>query len=144
MEAGSMSARDKYHDAVRNALIKDGWTITHDPYKLVVGVDRVYVDLGAERVIAAERGTEKIAVEIKTFGSPSDMHDLELAIGQYLLYRSSLRRREPERTLFLAVPQGVVDSTFEGQMARYALEDFQICHIGFDPEQEVITQWKMR
>lgn len=27
-------AKDLYHNAVRNALIKDGWTITHDPLRL--------------------------------------------------------------------------------------------------------------
>ncbi|MGD2183210.1 element excision factor XisH family protein [Lusitaniella coriacea LEGE 07167] len=27
-----MPAKDTYHDAVKNALIKDGWTITADPY----------------------------------------------------------------------------------------------------------------
>ncbi len=26
-----MPARDIHHDAVRNALVKDGWAITHDP-----------------------------------------------------------------------------------------------------------------
>jgi hypothetical protein len=26
-----MPAKDTYHNAVENALIKDGWTITHDP-----------------------------------------------------------------------------------------------------------------
>ncbi len=29
-----MPARDFYHDAVKNALTKDGWTITHDPLTL--------------------------------------------------------------------------------------------------------------
>lgn len=62
-------AKDKYHDAVKNALVKDGWTITHDPYRISFGIERVYVDLGAERMLAAERGKEKIAVEIKTFAS---------------------------------------------------------------------------
>lgn len=87
-----MPTRDLYHIAVRNALIKDGWTITHDPYVLSVGLRDVYIDLGAERVIAAERGQDKIAVEIKTFRGASDIYDLEMAIGQYVLYRSSLNR----------------------------------------------------
>jgi XisH protein len=25
-------ARDIYHEHVKEALIKDGWTVTHDPY----------------------------------------------------------------------------------------------------------------
>lgn len=34
------------------------------------GVD-MYVDLGAEKLIAAEKNQQKIAVEIKTFNRPS-------------------------------------------------------------------------
>lgn len=96
-------AKDKYHEAVRKALVKDGWTITHDPYTISAGSKEVYIDLGAERIIAAEKGIEKIAVEIKTFRSASDIYDFERAIGQYVLYHSALRRREPERVLYLAV-----------------------------------------
>jgi hypothetical protein len=29
-----MPAKDLYHEAVKNALIKDGWTITADPYPI--------------------------------------------------------------------------------------------------------------
>ncbi len=29
-----MAAKDKYHQQVRHALEKEGWTITHDPYML--------------------------------------------------------------------------------------------------------------
>ena len=80
-----MPARDKYHSQVRNALFKDGWTITHDPLRLTWGVKDMYIDLGAERLIAAQKGTQKIAVEIKTFGSLSEMEDLEKAVGQYVV-----------------------------------------------------------
>jgi hypothetical protein len=76
-----MSALDKSHNAVKNALIKDGWTITDDPLTLIVGGERLHIDLGAERVIAAEKGTEKIAVEIKTFAAASKLAALEDAAG---------------------------------------------------------------
>lgn len=62
-----MSAHDLYHNAVKSALVKDGWTITHDPFTITFGRRDVYVDLGAERMIAAEKGNERIAVEIKSF-----------------------------------------------------------------------------
>src|SRR5215831_8065 len=83
-----MPAPDIYHPVVKNALIKDGWTITHDPYTLTFGQRNVFVDLGAERLIAAERQHDKIAVEIKGFQSASDIRDLEMALGQYVFYRS--------------------------------------------------------
>lgn len=63
-----MPARDIYHKAAKNAMIKDGWAITHDPFRIRLARGKnLFVDLGAERLIAAERGLEKIAVEIKSF-----------------------------------------------------------------------------
>lgn len=32
-----MSAKDKFHEAVKNALKKEQWHITHDPFRLDVG-----------------------------------------------------------------------------------------------------------
>src|SRR5262249_49363569 len=69
--------RDAYHSAVRNALVKDAWTITHDPLTIPFGAHNVFVDLGAERIIAAERGSDRIAVEIKSFAGPSEVFDIE-------------------------------------------------------------------
>jgi len=81
-----MPARDIYHNAVKSALIDDGWSITHDPYRIEYGGKDAYVDLGAERaqldvVLAAKRGTTTIAVEIKTFTGLSVLTDLQQAIG---------------------------------------------------------------
>jgi hypothetical protein len=137
-----MPARDAYHDAVRNALIKAGWTITHDPYTLTFGQKAVFVDLGAERVLAAEKANEKIAIEIKTFAGASDIRDLENAVGQYVFYRSLLARFEPERKLYLAVPESVFLSTLDEPIARPVLEDLHIALLAFDPQEEVIVTWK--
>ena len=82
-----MPARDKYHNAVRNALIKDGWTITHDPLRLVWGKRDMYVDLGAKKLLGAQKGERLIAVEIKSFAGASEMADLEKAVGQFSVYR---------------------------------------------------------
>src|SRR5262245_51173677 len=106
-----MPAKDIYHDCVRNALVKDGWTITHDPYTIGFGQKEVFVDLGAEKILGAERGNERIAVETKSFRGSSDIHDLEVALGQYVFYRSLLTRFEPGRKLFLAIPASVFDNT---------------------------------
>ena len=137
-----MPALDQYHHIVRNALEKDGWTITHDPLTLKVGEDRVHIDLGAERVLAAEKGVRKIAVEIKTFGGVSPIADLEAALGQYVLYRMALRQLEPERELYLAAPQSVVVSRFQGRKlwsAFFTDEAGKV--IGFDTDTEEIVQW---
>jgi len=87
-----MLARDIYHNAVRNALEKDSWQITKDPFILKWGTRDLYIDLGAEKLIAAEKSGEKIAVEIKSFIDPSPVTDLENALGQYILYYDILTR----------------------------------------------------
>ena len=110
-----MPARDKYHDCVRNALIKDGWTITKDPYTLKWGTKDLFVDLGAERILAAEKGAEKIAVEIKSFTGPSEMADLEQALGQFTLYGAILDEQEPDRKLFLAVPEHAMHDSLKSR-----------------------------
>jgi hypothetical protein len=136
-----MPAHDIYHDQVRNALIKDGWTITHDPYTMTFGFKDVYVDLAAERLIAAEKDNERIAVEVKSFQGASDVRDLEMAIGQYVFYRSLLTRFESGRKLFLAVPEIIFTNLLQEPIARPALADLAIALIAFDPEKEVIKQW---
>ena len=136
-----MPARDKYHSQVRNALSKDGWTITHDPLRLTWGAKDMYVDLGAERLIAAEKGRQKIAVEIKTFGSLSEMEDLEKAVGQYVVYHDVMRKVEPERELYLAVSEAVFVSLFEEPIGRLLLDNHRVRLVVFDPQREVIHQW---
>ncbi len=138
-----MPARDVYHEAVKRALIKDGWTITHDPYTLSFGQRDVYVDLGAERVIAAEKDEAKIAVEIKSFVGPSEIRELEVALGQFVFYRSLLARVEPERTLFLAVPSHVLYTTLQEAIARPVLDDLQVAIVAFDPLKEEIDEWTL-
>ncbi|MGB7519411.1 MAG: element excision factor XisH family protein, partial [Spirulinaceae cyanobacterium] len=81
-----MPARDTYHNKAKTALLVDGWTITHDPLRLECGNKDFYVDLGAMKLIAAEKEERKIAVEIKSFVGKSDIEELEKALGQYVLY----------------------------------------------------------
>src|SRR6266568_5877556 len=102
-----MAAKDIYHDDVRSVLVKDGWTITDDPLRLRWGKKDYYVDLGAEELIAAEMPGRRIAVEIKSFVGASIVDDMEKALGQYMIYRSILKRLQPERNLYLAVPRNV-------------------------------------
>ncbi len=90
-----MPAKDIYHNSCKQALIKDGWCISHDPYNLKIGKKDLFVDLAGEKLITAEKNTQKIAVEIKSFVSPSEIRDLETALGQYVLYQNILSRIDP-------------------------------------------------
>lgn len=137
-----MPVRDYYHDLVKKAVLKDGWTITHDPYRLKLARGKnLFVDVGAERLIAAEKGLEKIAIEIKSFRSPSEMKDLEEAIGQFVLYEHLLQRYEPDRTLYLAVSEDVRKSVFEEEAGQVLIEDRIIRLFTFDVNREEIIKW---
>jgi hypothetical protein len=136
-----MPAKDIYHNNLKNALIKDGWTITHDPYTITYGQRNVFVDFGAERIIGAEKAGEKIAIELKTFGGNSEINDLEKAVDQYALYRALLVRTQPERKLFIAISDAVFVTTFDEPMTRAVIEDLQVAIIVFNSAKEIITKW---
>ncbi|MCU0240151.1 MAG: XisH family protein [Pyrinomonadaceae bacterium] len=136
-----MPAKDIYHDTVKNALIKDGWTITHDPLKLQLGKRKFFVDLGAEKLIAAVKDSQEIAVEIKSFISNSEMNDLENALGQYVLYENVMRVVEPNRVLFLAVADNVFENIFEDVIGQLLLENEGLKVCVFNPETEEIVKW---
>ena len=118
-----MPARDYYHDIVKKALQKDGWTITHDPYRIRLARRKnLFVDLGAERLIAAEK-------------------DLEEAVGQFVLYEHLLTRYEPERKLYLAVPEDVRQSIFEEEAGQVLIEDKIIRLFSFNVNQAEVVVW---
>jgi hypothetical protein len=136
-----MPAKDIYHETVKNALIKDGWLITHDPLVLRWGATDVYVDLGAEQLLAAEKRGQKIAVEIKSFVGRSDVDDLEKALGQYLLYHDILAQREPDRILYLAVHEDVWLGIFAEPIGKLLLDNQRIKLLVFDRRAEVLLRW---
>ncbi|MGD1902863.1 MAG: element excision factor XisH family protein [Geitlerinemataceae cyanobacterium] len=135
-----MPRRDLYHDTVKHTLIKDGWTITDDPLVLADRGLTVFADLGAEKLIVAQRRTEKIAVEIKVFGTASDITELQKAIGQYGLYRYLLETNEPDRKIYLAVPERAYRNLFQRPPVRGWLQREHINLLVFNPETETL-QW---
>ncbi len=137
-----MSARDKVHYQAVNALVKDGWTITHDPLKVRWKKRRLKVDLGAERLLAAQKGTEQIAVEIKNFISKSDLDDLYNALGQFLLYQTALQEREPQRTLYLALDEEAYRKIFDDAEGETLRLKAGMKLLVFNKETEEIVLWK--
>jgi len=137
-----MPAKDIFHTVVKSALEKDGWTITDDPLSLQLEDDQVFIDLGAERLIAAQRDHEKIAVEIKSFLAPSSLSEFHTALGQFLNYRIVLREKQPERVLYLAVNLETYNDFFSRQLPRLSIQEYHLKMIIFDPIQEEIVKWK--
>lgn len=138
-----MPARDIYHTAVKTALIADGWHITAEDYTIPVGFQRVYIDLQADReLITASQGNTKIAVEVKSFIGQSLVKDLRDAVGQYVLYRSVLRRFDPERIPYLAIDVETAQSLFAEPLAEYLVLDERVLLIIVDITAERIVEWR--
>ncbi|NLY02553.1 MAG: fatty-acid synthase [Rhodopirellula sp.] len=137
-----MPAKNLYHDVVAHALTADGWTITDDPLTLSYGGKDLFVDLGAERsTLAAERGGEKIAVEVQSFLNPSPVRDLEEAVGQYNIYQTVLAETEPDRQLYLAVANRVYEGLLSDRFGQLIVTRLQLRILVFDEQIERIVQW---
>jgi hypothetical protein len=137
-----MAAKDLFHNTVRTVLDKDGWTITDEHLFIQVEDIDFFIDLAAEKILAAEKTGKKIAVEIKSFLGASDVSEFHLALGQFLNYRSALKLTEPDRTLYLAVPEDVYDEFFRRRFIQRAIEEHQLKLLIFNPEKEEIVGWR--
>ena len=133
-----MSAKDVFHDAVRKGLEKESWVITNDPLRIRSGRVDMQIDLGAERIIAAEKGEEKIAVEIKSSVSSSNISEFHTALGQFLNYRLALKKQQPDRFLYLAVPQGVYETFFKLPFVEEVIDHFQLSLLIYDPNKDIV------
>ena len=121
-----MPSLDIYHDLVKTALQDEGWTITHDPYFLSAGGTELYIDLGAEKLIAAVKQNQKIAVEIKSFLGKSQITEFYSALGQYLTYQQGLKIAEPDRELYLAIPKIAKDEVFSLTLTQQLITELKI------------------
>lgn len=136
-----MPARDLYHNELKTALVKDGWTITHDPLRLEWGAKDMYVDLGAERFLGAEKGNRKIAVEGKTFAGPSELSDLERAVGQFMIYEGVLEQTHPDRSLYLAVRRQTKAEFFDEPLGQLVLRKCALRLLVFDADKQEVLEW---
>lgn len=139
----SMSAKDLYHVPFVNALVKEGWTITHDPLALSIGRRDLLIDLGAERLIAAERAGERIAVEIKSFLNTSPVQDLKEALGQFILYEDALAqtKTEADRTLYAAVREATYNEIFSEPIGKMLIDNKRIRLIVIEETKQEIVRW---
>jgi hypothetical protein len=139
---GGQGMKDKVHHNVINALKKDGWTITADQLRVHWKSYRLLIDLGAEKVIIAQKESRRIAVEIKSFIKTTDMDELYRALGQYVIYRRALRKKDPFRKLFLAVDRKAFTVHFDDWEGEGLRVEEGINLLVFDKETEEIVLWK--
>lgn len=135
-------ARDKFHDEVRKALEGEGWKVTDDPLYLKIGQIPIHIDIGAEQLIGAEKAGERIAVEIKTFGSTSFITAFYEAIGKYIVYREALTLIKSDRILFLAIPNDIYEEFGSEPLVKKVFLKNKIKLILYEPDIQKIRSWK--
>lgn len=139
-----MPAKDIFHDPVKVALQKDGWTILRENFRVQVDDEglAMFVDLTAEMLISAEKTGRKIAVEVKSFQAESNLYQFHAALGQFLNCRAALRDVMPDFLLYLAVPLEVYNDLFRLKFIQQRLEEHDVKLIVFQPYTEEITLWR--
>lgn len=137
-----MPAKDTHHNAVKNALIKEGWTITADPYPIRYEEVKLFADLAGEKTIAATKKNQNIVIEIKSFLGRSSMREFETALGQYLIYTAILSLENPEYQVYLAIGEKVYHEFFQQVGIKFILKKYQVYLLVVDLEKETIIQWK--
>ena len=137
-----MPAKDTYHNAVKNALIKDGWTITADPYPLEYEDVELYPDLAVEKLISQNQKQRKIIVEIKSFISPSLIKDFQNALGQYILYRDLIQLSQDEyQEIYLAIKDEIYETFFQRKSIKAVVKLNQLALVIINTEKEEVVQW---
>ncbi|GET37526.1 XisH family protein [Microseira wollei] len=141
-----MPPRDTIHNIVKQALVKDGWEITDDPYVISYGERFLFVDLAATdpiqgQFIGAARENSRIAIEIKEFRGQSAIADLEQALGQYILYRLLLSRIDAERELYLAVTDITYSEIFSEPIGELVIAEIPLKMLVINLPTAEVQQW---
>jgi len=136
-----MARRDVIHDAVKNALLKDGWQITADPYRIIYKDATLEADMRADKLIAATRENHSIIVEVKSFLQPSFIHEFLAGCGQYQAYVFLLQEKQQSEVVYMAVSDEVYRNEFRSEAVQTLVKRFELQLLVVDVEQEEIWQW---
>lgn len=134
-------ALDKIHYAVRRALEKAGWTITSDPYILVIPDLDAEVDLEAQKMMKLEKENRKILVEIKSFLRISIQDDFYRANGQYDFYKDRIQDLELEHNLYLAISTVTYFRLSQAPTYLRHLDEHNVKLLIIDLNTETIKEW---
>ncbi|MEG4534227.1 element excision factor XisH family protein [Microcoleus sp. D2_18a_D3] len=70
------------------------------------------------------------------------MNPYHEAIGQAWNYKVVLEESEPDRLLYLAIPEDIYEEFFTRRLARMSVTRMQLNLIVFNPAREAIVIWK--
>ena len=141
-------AKDLYHSIVREALEREGWKITHDPF--IIKSERlnarIEIDLALEKTLVAEKetptGLRKIMVEVKSFIKASMVSELHSVVGQYFNYKIGIEELQEPCDLYLAVPEMAYQKLSQMGLFNIVVERLKIKIIVFNNITKTIVEWK--
>lgn len=79
--------------------------------------------------------------KVKSFLEISALSAFQDAVGQYLSYVLALESEEPNRVLYLAVPQAVWKSFSKLEFTQKIIVRFNLRILVFDHDLEEVVQW---
>lgn len=133
-----MPRLDQYHNAVKRALVKDGWRITSEQFFIKLPERRLWIDLLVESV----NDDLRALVEVKSYSNvKSPVENLAAAVGKCMIYRAALARINQPLPLYLAIPLVAFQGIFSETIAKTVLDQAQIGLIVYDPDAERIVRW---
>lgn len=136
-------AKDLIHIAVREALEKEGWRVTRDPFTIDLLDDDTYfdIDLSAEKPALGGRPTRIAAIEIKSFTGLSILHSFHEALGQFLNYRAAIDEKGFDMDLYLAVSLEGWERLNSLNFVQRRIRQFQLKFILTDIHTKTIVEW---
>jgi len=126
---------------VKQALIKDGWTILADPYPLQYAEFSLRVDLAAERKLTTEGTACRIIVEVKSFVGISFIHQFQQAIGQYSMYRDAIELNGLDYEIYLAVSNEAYQDNFHQTAVQNSMKKHDLKLVVVDIDEEQVILW---
>lgn len=138
-----MPKKDKFHEIVKSALIKEQWHITNDPlYVPTKGGNNFFIDLGAERILGAEKNGQSIAVEIKSFDGSSPMYTFYEILGQFLIYKIALREQAKPWELYIALSDVGFKKLDDSPIFNKAMQEYEMKFIIVNEKSQTVVEWR--
>jgi len=135
-----MPAKDRYHDALKRALLKEGWAIDDEQITLTVDERHLWIDLQISHHVSRQI----FLVEVKELSEvDSPIEALANALGKIALYRLAIRLEKIEIPIVLAVSEASYNGILSEVIGQHSVTEANIPLIVFNPQKEEIVLWML-
>jgi hypothetical protein len=133
-----LPAKDKLHDIAKRSLIKYGWIIEAEQYRLILGERNLWIDLRIKHPLTQN----VLLIEIKDLtNTESEVDATAKALGKYLLYQLALEFMSVNIPIAMMIPIKSHTKVIQSIMGQRLLARFGIPIVIFNPEKEEVEQW---